>query len=134
MNETTESPNCRRPPRALQAEWDAKLRASGFHDLESRAAPDGFLNGNQFGAPTSAVAGAAEYFRGGSHAFHSWRFEEAFTDEKDRRIVGLHLGVDDGDALGVRDIARRLKVRWGRVTAVIKRFRAFLRAFPSGVA
>jgi hypothetical protein len=119
----------------LQSQWDQKLKKTGFHDLESRESPDGMLGGWFGGAPMHVVGGAGEYYRGGSVAFYTERFAEAFPNGKDRRIIALHLGINDGRALSVRAIWRRLRpLDWHRIVRVVKRFRAWLRANPSGVA
>jgi hypothetical protein len=92
------------PSASLQAEWAAKLRASGFQDLESK----GGLLSNR-GNPTAqddgkhmtteARAEAEAYYDDAREALRTWHFRT----RRDRDVWRLHV-----DRLNDVDIARHL--------------------------
>lgn len=84
---------------ALQDEWNARLRASGFRDIES---PSGDIEQRHLKASTRLKmdAGASEYM----DAARAFLYTHTFRNEHDRRTWELHV---EGETN--RAIARTLK-------------------------
>jgi hypothetical protein len=108
----------RRPTAAEAAEWRAKLRDSGFHDLESPDTPDGFLAGNRLHhANHVATAGeSAAYYRQAA----AWARHRKLTP-LERQVWTMHAdgepmlaiahAVGHRSAHRVNDIIQRLRER-----------------------
>lgn len=111
-------------PRKLAAEWNAKLRAAGFQDLEG-ADRDGPLSdrGNLHAVTETEDAHAelahrlefgAEYYRWAQGFRHAHRFRNPL----ERRIWAAH---SDGD--GLREIAKREDITYHDARDVVNRLK-----------
>lgn len=113
----------KRPTSAHQAEWDARLRASGFRDLESK----GGLLSNR-GNPTAQDDGkhmsaearleAEAYYDDAREALRCYRFRS----RRDRDVWRLHV-----DRFNDADIARQLATSYRQVYQARNRITAAMR-------
>jgi hypothetical protein len=111
---------------ALQREWYAKLKASGFEDIET-GGEDGLLKtdkriedgrGDEYQA-------SAEYYRRAGRFLHARRWE----DVTERRIWELHAA-----GMGMNEIARSERHGNTKVHATVNRLRAEMLAGNAGNA
>lgn len=91
-----------KPPKALQDEWDAKLKASGFEDIEDRDSPREMLKSwhstifiNKF--DSARFAAKQKYFEMVTHFLNA----HTFTSDLEHQVWLLH---SEGKSL--REIAR----------------------------
>jgi len=104
----------------LEREWAAKLRASGFQDLEGPDRDGPLSNAGKLHAVAetaeeherlaSRIADGTAYQDWARSVLHGRRW----ADKTDRQIWEMHC---DGE--GLREITKRLGVSWKRATRVI---------------
>jgi len=111
-------------PAALKREWYAKLRASGFQDIETGDEHDGLLKTDKRfqDGHESADAAQAEYYRLAS----SFLYEHRFKTPRDRRIWEAH-----AEGVPMREIAKRCRTYVRLVHATVNTLRALMLAEPT---
>lgn len=114
-----------RPPKAMQAEWAAKLRASGFEDLESRSGTLSNRGMVTVGDDEDTVRMTPErraetetYYDDAREAARSRRFASRF----DRDVWALH-----AERVSDADIALRLGTNYTKARKSVKRTLAAMR-------
>ncbi len=104
----------------LEREWAARLKASGFHDLEG-ADRDGPLS--NAGKPHAKYETAEGHERLANYMADGAEYQQAARDllwarrwptATDRRIWEMHV-----DGSGLREITAALKVSWHRASKVL---------------
>lgn len=103
-------------PRALQREWYAKLKASGFSDIETGADHDGLLKTDkriEEGRGEEYQAQAEYYRRAGVFLNH-----HRWNDPRHRTAWALHAG-----GTGMNEIAKALGWGDGRTHELLKALR-----------
>jgi hypothetical protein len=101
---------------ALQREWYAKLKASGFEDIETGDENSGLLKTDkriEEGRGDEYAASAEYYRRAGVFLHH-----HDFASDADRSIWELH-----SEGVGMNEIARRTHLGNTRVHATINQLR-----------
>jgi hypothetical protein len=102
---------------ALTREWYAKLKASGFEDIETGDEHSGLLKTDkriEEGRGEEYAASAEYYRRAGVFLHH-----REWADDRERRIWELH-----SEGMGMNEIARTAKAGNTLVHATINRLRA----------
>lgn len=112
------------PPPALKREWYARLKASGFEDIETGDEHDGLLKTDKRfqDGHESVDAAQAEYYRLASVFLH----EHRFANVRERRIWEAHAG-----GIPMREIAKRCRTYVRLVHATVNTLRALMLAEPS---
>lgn len=102
---------------ALQREWYAKLRASGFEDIETGDEHSGLLKTDKRidEGRGDEYAASAEYYRRAGVFLH----QRTWCDEAERAVWELH-----ADGVGMNEIARRVRRGNTLVCDTVNRLRA----------